>query len=88
MLRHLNPNKTGVNIYNLGTGKGTSVLELVKAFIKENNIEIKYEIVERRAGDIATSYANASKAREELNWEAKLTISDMVKDAWHFEKNL
>lgn len=84
----LESNKTGVNIYNLGTGKGTSVLELVKAFIKENNIEIKYEIVERRAGDIATSYANASKAREELNWEAKLTISDMVKDAWHFEKNL
>ena len=80
--------KKGVNIYNLGTGKGTSVLELIHAFMKENNLDIPYQIVDRRPGDIAVSYANAEKALKELKWEAKLTIEDMVRDAWHFEKNL
>ncbi|MDY0346970.1 MAG: UDP-glucose 4-epimerase GalE [Acholeplasma sp.] len=80
--------KKGVNIYNLGTGKGTSVLELIHAFMTENNLNIPYQIVDRRPGDIAISYANAEKARKELQWEAKLTIEDMVRDAWHFEKNL
>lgn len=78
----------GVNIYNLGTGKGTSVLELIHAFMTENNLNIPYQIVDRRPGDIAISYANAEKALKELQWEAKLTIEDMVRDAWHFEKNL
>jgi UDP-glucose 4-epimerase len=80
--------KKGVNIYNLGTGKGTSVLELIHAFMTENNLNIPYQIVDRRPGDIAISYANAEKALKELQWEAKLTIEDMVRDAWHFEKNL
>ncbi len=80
--------KKGVNIYNLGTGKGTSVLELINAFMKENNLNIPYQIVDRRPGDIAISYANAEKALKELQWEAKLTIEDMVRDAWHFEKNV
>ena len=84
----LESNKTGVNIYNLGTGKGTSVLELVHAFMRINDINIPYQIIERRPGDIAISYANAEKARRELKWEAHLTIEDMVKDAWYFEKNL
>lgn len=84
----LESNRSGVNIYNLGTGKGTSVLELVNAFMKVNNINIPYKIVDRRPGDIAVSYADVSKAKEELNWEAKLTIEDMVKDAWNFEKNI
>ena len=79
--------KKGVNIYNLGTGKGTSVLELIHAFMIENNLNIPYQIVDRRPGDIAISYANAEKALKELQWEAKLTIEDMVRDAWHFEKN-
>ena len=77
-----------VEIYNLGTGKGTSVLELVHAFEKENDIKVPYEIVERRAGDIASCYADASKAKEKLGWEAKLSINDMVKDSWVFEKGL
>ncbi|CCV64762.1 UDP-glucose 4-epimerase [Alteracholeplasma palmae J233] len=77
-----------VNIYNLGSGKGTSVLQLVQAFEKENNIKIPYEITERRSGDIATSYADASKAKKELGWETELTVFDMVKDSWNFEKNL
>ena len=77
----------GVNIYNLGTGKGVSVLEIVNAFKEENDIDIPYEIVERRPGDIASSYADAEKAKKELNWEAKKGIKEMVKDSWRFEKN-
>src|SRR6056297_51843 len=77
----------GVNIYNLGTGKGTSVLELVHAFIDVNGIDVPYKIIERRPGDIATCYADAGKAKKELGWEAKLTIKEMVRDAWKFEKS-
>lgn len=77
----------GVKIYNLGTGRGTSVLELVNAFMKVNCIDIPYKIVGRRPGDIATCYADPSKAEQELGWKAKLTIEDMVRDAWKFEKN-
>lgn len=77
----------GVNIYNLGTGRGTSVLELVNAFMKVNNIDLPYEIVGRRPGDIATCYAHAEKAELELAWKAELTIEDMVRDAWRFEEN-
>lgn len=78
---------SGVNIYNLGTGRGTSVLELVNAFIKVNGIDVPYEIVGRRPGDIATCFADASKAEQELGWKAELTIEDMVRDAWKFEQN-
>ncbi len=78
----------GANVFNLGTGKGTSVLEIIKAFESENNIKLNYQIVERRAGDIATSYADVKKAKEVLGWEAKLGIKEMVKDAWYFEKNI
>lgn len=84
----LESSKKGINIYNLGTGKGTSVLELVNAFMNVNGIKIPYDIKTRRPGDIAKSFANIEKAKKELNWEAKLTIEDMVRDAWNFEKNL
>lgn len=77
----------GVNIYNLGTGEGTSVLELVKAFEEANNIEVPFEIVNRRPGDIAFSYADISKAKRELGWSAKLDIISMCRDTWRFEKN-
>src|SRR5690554_7644686 len=80
--------KQGLNVYNLGSGVGTSVLQLISTFEKVNNIKIPYEIIDRRPGDLATVYADASKAKEELDWETKLTIEDMVKDAWTFEKNL
>ncbi len=79
--------KDGVNIYNLGTGRGTSVLELVNAFMKVNDIDVPYEIVGRRPGDIATCFADASKAEKELGWKAELGIEEMVRDAWKFEKN-
>lgn len=77
----------GVHVYNLGTGKGTSVLELVKAFEEANGIEVPYEIVERRPGDIASCYADASKAKQELGWTAKRDLIAMCRDAWRFEKN-
>ncbi len=76
----------GVRVYNLGTGKGTSVLELVKAFEEANDIEVPYEIVDRRPGDIASCYADASKAKQELGWAAKRDLIAMCRDAWRFEK--
>jgi UDP-glucose 4-epimerase len=79
--------KEGANVYNLGTGQGTSVLELVKAFEEANGIEVPYEIVDRRPGDIASCYADASKAKRELGWTAKRDIIAMCRDAWRFEKN-
>lgn len=82
-IEHLN---ASVEIYNLGTGKGTSVLELVNAFMEVNHIDVPYEVVDRRAGDIATSYADASKAKRELGWVAEHSIEDMVRDAWNFEQ--
>ncbi len=81
----LNHLSSGVHIYNLGTGKGTSVLELVKAFEEANENEIPYEIVDRRPGDIAKFYADASKAKRELGWTAKRDIIAMCRDAWRFE---
>lgn len=81
-LKNLTP---GVHIYNLGTGKGTSVMQLVKAFEEANNIKIPYEITPRRPGDIATCYADTTKANTELQWKAKKDIKDMCRDAWRFE---
>lgn len=75
-----------VLIYNLGTGNGTSVLELVKAFEEANEIHIPYEFTARRPGDVASSYADVSKAKRELGWSAKLDLKDMCRDAWNFER--
>lgn len=72
--------------YNLGTGKGYSVLEIVEAFEKANNLKVKYEIAPRRPGDIAECYADPTKAKEELNWTAEKTLEDMCKDAWNYIK--
>lgn len=85
-LRALESVKEGLNIYNLGTGKGTSVLELVHAFEEENGIDIPLEIVDRRPGDLATTYAEVSKIEEELGWRAERSIRDMVRDAWNYEQ--
>ncbi|PFA66942.1 UDP-glucose 4-epimerase GalE [Bacillus sp. AFS015802] len=83
----LNNLKEGAHVYNLGTGQGTSVLELVRAFEEANGIEVPYEIIDRRPGDIALCYADASKAERELGWVAKRDIVAMCRDAWRFEKN-
>ena len=74
----------GVEIYNLGTGNGFSVLELVKTFEKVNNVKVNYKIVGRRAGDIAVCYANCDKALKELGWKCERNIEDMCRDTWNF----
>lgn len=79
--------RPGLVIYNLGTGKGTSVLELVHAFEKANDIKINYQICERRPGDIDENYADASKAKREMNWETHLDIYDACKDSWNWQKH-
>jgi UDP-glucose 4-epimerase len=79
--------RKGVNIYNLGTGKGTSVLELINTFQAVNNIKIPYDIVNRRPGDVASSYADVSKAYDELGWKTHKNLQDMCHDSWFFEKN-
>jgi UDP-glucose 4-epimerase len=78
----------GVHVYNLGTGEGTSVLELVHAFEEATGVAIPYEIVDRRPGDIAECYADVSKAERELGWRAEKGIYEMCKDAWGFERRL
>ncbi|GAF65015.1 UDP-glucose 4-epimerase [Bacillus sp. TS-2] len=83
----LNHLKEGVHTFNLGTGAGTSVLELVKAFEVANDLTIPYEIVDRRAGDIAECYADVTKAEKDLNWKAKKGIIEMCRDSWRFEQN-
>ncbi|MCF0233893.1 MAG: UDP-glucose 4-epimerase GalE [Thermoguttaceae bacterium] len=77
--------KPGVNIYNLGTGCGYSVLDLVNAFEKVNGVKIPYEITPRRPGDVATCYADPTRANEELGWKAELTLDDMCRDAYNWQ---
>ena len=79
--------KPGVHIYNLGTGKGVSVLEMLHAFEKACGKELPYVIDPRRPGDIATCYANVDLAKKELHFEAKRTVEDMCRDTWNWQKN-
>ena len=74
----------GVHICNLGTGTGYSVLDLVKAFERVNNVKVKYVIKDRRPGDIATCYANPARAKEELDWVATKGIDEMCRDTWNY----
>ncbi len=77
----------GVKVYNLGTGKGYSVLEVVENFKEASGVDIPYVIAERRAGDIAECYADPSLAKEELGWEAQYGIREMCADSWNWQKN-
>lgn len=79
-------NKCGIGIYNIGTGHGYSVLEMVKAFERVNGISIPYSIKPRRAGDIATCYCDPTKAKVELGWEAKYGLDEMVRDSWNWQR--
>lgn len=76
----------GFEVFNLGTGKGTSVLDLVEAFKAANQVDVPYQISGRRPGDLPVVYANADKAKAVLGWEAKETLESMCKDAWRFEQ--
>ena len=77
----------GLAIYNLGTGKGYSVLDIVKNFEEASGVKIPYEIQARRAGDIAENYADASKAEREMGWKAEKGIREMCEDSWRWQKN-
>jgi UDP-glucose 4-epimerase len=78
--------KPGLVIYNLGTGKGTSVLELVSAFEKATGVKIPYKVEKRRPGDVDENYANCDKAFKELGWKARFTVSDACRDAYNFQR--
>ena len=81
-LGHIRP---GVSTYNLGTGKGVSVLQLITAFSRACGRTIPYQTVARRAGDVASVYASADKAKIELNWQATKTIDDGCADSWRWQ---
>ncbi len=80
-------NSKGVNAYNLGTGKGYSVLDIVKTFEEENNVKVNYKIVGRREGDIAVCYADPEKSYRELGWKAERDLKKMCRDSWNYVKN-
>ena len=80
-------NETGIDAYNLGTGHGYSVLQLIETFKKVNQIDVPYQITERRAGDIASCYADPSYAEEKLNWKAEKEIEEMCRDSYNYATN-
>ena len=77
---------SGLYIYNLGSGRGYSVLELVNTFERVNDVKINYKITERRDGDLAEYFADNSKALKELGWKTEKTLEDMCRDSWNFMK--
>ena len=86
-LNKLDKENNGIFIYNLGTGKGYSVLEMVETFKKVNNVDVPYKIAPRRSGDIAACYSDPSKAEKELGFKATKTLEDMCRDGWNYQKN-
>ena len=79
--------RCGIGIYNIGTGNGYSVLDMVNAFVRVNGVPVPYSIKPRRAGDIATCYCDPTKAADELGWKARFGIDDMVRDSWNWQRN-
>jgi UDP-glucose 4-epimerase len=80
-------NGCGLGLYNLGTGQGYSVLDVVNAFEKVNGVKVPYKIQPRRPGDIATCYSDPAKAYKELGWKAEFGIEEMCRDSWNWQKN-
>ncbi len=87
-LDFLDSENAGVDVFNIGTGTGSSVLEVIQTFKKVNDVTVPYEIGPRRSGDIGTCYASAEKAQKELGWKAELSLEDALKDAWTWQQNL
>lgn len=87
-LMESNSDEAEINIYNLGTGKGSSVLEVVKAFEIANNVEVPYQICDRREGDITIAYANVDKAEKELNWKSETSLEESLRTVWQWQKYL
>ena len=86
-MEKLERENSGLYIYNLGTGIGYSVLEIIKNFEKVNDVKVNYKITERRPGDIAEYYTNPNKAFNELGWKAEKGIEEMCRDSWNYTKN-
>lgn len=87
-LLHDDSDGSVIDIFNLGTGKGSSVLEVVNAFETANNVSVPYQICDRREGDITIAYANADKAEKELNWKAETSLEESLKTVWEWQKYL
>ncbi len=85
-VNYVNQN-TGCEVFNLGTGVGYSVLDMVHTFREVNGVELPYQIVDRRPGDIAVCYADPAKSREKLGWTAEKSLADMCRDSWNWQKN-
>ena len=81
-------NHAGVHTWNLGTGQGYSVLEMIQAFEQASGTKITYQVSPRRAGDIATCYSDPSKAKQELNWQAEKGLKQMMQDAWRWQQKI
>ncbi len=89
MKRLLNKdNKTSFEVFNIGTGKGSSVLDVIKAFEKATQTKLNYKIVDRREGDITEAYADTSLAQNELKWKANISLEDALASAWQWQKTL
>ncbi len=83
-----NKNKSNYEIFNIGTGRGSSVMEIIKAFEKVNKVKLNYKIVDRRPGDVTAVWADTSLAASELGWQSKLTMEDALRDAWKWQQKL
>ena len=81
-------NKDNYEVFNIGTGKGTSVLEIVKTFEKISSVKLNYSFEERRTGDIISAYADTTRANKVLGWKSELTIEDAIHSAWEWEKKI
>jgi len=87
---HFLENKTGecIEAVNIGTGQGTSILEVIHLFEKIADMKLNWQFADRRKGDVIEIYANAEKANQLLNWKSKFTVADAINDAWNWEKKL
>jgi UDP-glucose 4-epimerase len=80
--------KNNYEFFNLGTGKGLTVLQLIQVFEKVNNLKLNYKVVDRRAGDVEKIYADTTLANKELGWETKLGVEEMMRSAWKWQQQL
>lgn len=87
-IEYMNPMKTASDVFNIGTGNGNSVLEIVKTFIETTGISFPYQMVDRRPGDIEKIWADTSKAKEKLGWKASVSLADSLKSAWEWQKRI
>ncbi len=83
-----NKNKSNYEVFNIGTGRGSSVMEIIKAFEKVNKLKLNYKIVDRRPGDVTAVWADTGLAAKELGWQSKLTMEDALRDAWKWQQKL